>query len=243
MRFLRRHWYNVGVVVAAFAIAIAVLGNLRTVQVILLLNFAVLTLHQFEELGWPGGFPWMYNEVVNARGGPADRYPLNQNNNLFINVWAAYPFCLLPVFFPNALWLGLAMVLFGVAQFFIHGFVNNLKLKTIYNPGFATVVFGFLPLGAWYLFELYSHQTVPWWNWLIAAACVGFFSGVVMVRIGFGLLADKNSPYPFEPKEMERFDRRSHLARLGIVAIAGMPAADIGPDRFGDGEGPVGVLP
>jgi hypothetical protein len=105
----------------------------------LLLNLATLTLHQFEELGWPCGFPWMYNEVVNPKGGPADRYPLNQNNNLFINVWAAYPFCLLPVFFPNALSLDLVMVLFGVGQLVVHAVVNNSKLRSVYNPGLATV--------------------------------------------------------------------------------------------------------
>jgi hypothetical protein len=217
MNAFRRHWYSIGLVWAVIAIAWALLGHLPTVQMILLLNFAVLILHQFEELGWPGGFPWMYNEVVNPKGGPADRYPLNQNNNLFINVWAAYPFCLIPVFFPTALWLGLAMVLFGVGQFVVHAFVNNSKLRSLYNPGLATVVLGFLPLGAWYLFEVYSHQSVPPWNWGIAVVCMAFFSGVVMVRIGFGFLADKNSPYPFAPEEIERFDRSGHLARLGIA--------------------------
>lgn len=217
MRFLRRHWYSVGLVWAVIAIALAFLGNLKAVQVILLLNFAVLTLHQFEELCWPGGFPWIYNEVLNPKGGPADRYPLNQNNDLFINVWAAYPFCLLPVFFPNAYWLGLSMVLFAAGQLVVHGVVINWKLRRLYNPGLGTVVFGFVPLGAWYLFEVYSHQSVPLWNWVIAVVCMVFFSGVVMVRIGFGFLADRNSPYPFAPEEMERFDRWRHLARLGIA--------------------------
>jgi hypothetical protein len=97
---------------------------------------------------------------------------------LCINVWAAYPFCLLPVFFPDALWLGFAMVLFGVGQFVVHGVWMNRKLRSLYNPGFATVVFGFLPLGLWYLFEVYSRQTVPLWNWALAVVYMMFFSGV-----------------------------------------------------------------
>ncbi|HQZ13275.1 MAG TPA: HXXEE domain-containing protein [Devosia sp.] len=217
MNLVRRHWYNFGLVVAAIAIAYALLGNLQTVQVILLLFFAALTLHQFEELGWPGGFPWCYNEVVRPMGGPANRYPLNQNNNLFINVWAAYPYVLLPVSFPGAVWLGFGMVLFGVAQFFIHGVGMNLKLKSFYNPGLATVVFGYLPLNAWYVVEVYSHQTVPLWNWAAAAGYLAFFTGVVMLWLGFTVLADKNSPYPFTPEEMERWNRKRHLARLGIT--------------------------
>jgi hypothetical protein len=77
------------------------LGHLRTVQLILLVNFVALMLHQFEEYGWPGGFPWIMNEVIRHRGGPTDRYPLNQNNAFFINVVLAWPFYLIPVFFPD----------------------------------------------------------------------------------------------------------------------------------------------
>src|SRR5215467_7417393 len=70
MQFIRRHWYNLGIAFAAIAVAWASFGHLTTVQVILLLNFAVLPLHQFEEYGWLGGFPWINNEVFDPRGGP-----------------------------------------------------------------------------------------------------------------------------------------------------------------------------
>jgi hypothetical protein len=50
------------------------------------------------------------NEVIQPSDRP-DRYPLNQNNALIVNVFAAYPFYLAPVFFPEAIWLGLAPVL------------------------------------------------------------------------------------------------------------------------------------
>ncbi len=47
--------YHTPLIAAAlFAIAWAFVGHLPTVQMILLLNFAALTLHQFEEYGWPG---------------------------------------------------------------------------------------------------------------------------------------------------------------------------------------------
>ena len=214
MQYLRRHWYNLGLAVGAAAIAWAFLGTFSTVQVTLLLHFAALTLHQFEEYGWPGGLPWIMNEVGQPRGGPADRFPLNQNNALFINL-AAYPFCLLPVFFPHAVWLGLAMVLFTLGQFIVHGVVGNRKLKSLYNPGLVAVVFAHAPLCVWYLVQIYSKSTVPLWNWALALVYLGCFIGIVMRLIGYGFLAAKDSPYPFAPEEMERFDRRGHLARLG----------------------------
>jgi len=49
MRFIRRHWYNIGLAFAMLAIVWTILGDLNTIQVILLLNFVVLMLHQFEE--------------------------------------------------------------------------------------------------------------------------------------------------------------------------------------------------
>jgi hypothetical protein len=73
MRFLRRHWYTVGLFVAASALCWAILGDLSRVQLILLLNFGVLLIHQFEEYGWPGGGPWIVNEATRASERP-DRY-------------------------------------------------------------------------------------------------------------------------------------------------------------------------
>jgi len=51
MPFLRRHWYTLGLLVAAAALCCALLGNVSKVQMILLLNFVVLILHQFEVAG------------------------------------------------------------------------------------------------------------------------------------------------------------------------------------------------
>jgi hypothetical protein len=154
------------------------------------------------------------NEVMQPGAGPADRFPLNQNNALFINL-AAWPFCLLPVFFPRAVWLGLAMVLFTIGQFIFHGVATNRKLRSLYNPGLAAVVLAHVPLCVWYLVSIYSEGTVPLWNWALAVAYLAGFIGIVMKLIGYGFLASNNSPYPFAPEEMDRFDRRGHLARLG----------------------------
>src|SRR5690349_11857486 len=91
MRFIRRHWYSVGLVFAVIAIAWALLGHVPTVQTILLLNFAILPLHQFEEYGWPGGFPWIMNEAWGQRAAPPTD-SVNQNNAAFINI-LGWPFC------------------------------------------------------------------------------------------------------------------------------------------------------
>lgn len=218
MNFIRRHWYDIGLGLALITLTLQAFLRIKGLQLILLLNLVVLFLHQFEEYHWPGGFPWIFNEVVKRHGdSPADRYLLNQNSAAFINIMA-WPFYLVPTLFPGTIWLGLGQVLFGlVGQVIFHGVVANLKLKTWYNPGLAAVLLGHVPLGIWYLAEVAGHGLVQWRDWLFALLYLGTFIGIVMQLIGFRLLASKTSPYHFTPKEMGRFDRERRLRRIGIT--------------------------
>ena len=103
--------------------------SLSTVQQILLLNFGVLLVHEFEEYEWPGGLPTFMNEVVRKSDRP-DRYPLNQLNSLVINVPAAYAFylvvaaVLVPLFgAAKAPWM--LLVLGPFVAFFGTGFFSG----------------------------------------------------------------------------------------------------------------------
>jgi hypothetical protein len=219
LNYVIRRWYDIGLVLAVLAIIWVMVGDLDRVQLILVLNFVVLALHQFEEMRWPGGSPWILNEVFNRRDGPADRYPLNQANCAFINItgWVLY---LAPAFFPGAVSLGLAQVLFGmVGQLIVHGFVINIRLKTAYNPGLAAVVLGHIPLGIWYLLQVNGQSHVSGWDWLFGVLLVASFVGVIMLRVGYGLMTDKNTRYPFEPWEMARWNRLQRLTRAGITPL------------------------
>ena len=214
MHFVRRHWYTLGLPIAIIAVVWASVSDLTRVQWILLLNFVVLLLHQFEEYAWPGGEPWIINEVMQPKGSRPDRYPLNQNNAFVINVPMAWSFYLIPVFVPEAIWVGLAPVVFGFSQFAAHGIANNRKLKTLYNPGLAAVVLGHIPLGIWYLREVETSAR----DWAFALLYVALVIVVGMLKVGYGLLANENSPYPFAPEEMDRFGRRRRLAHVRGVA-------------------------
>jgi hypothetical protein len=218
VNFIRRHWYDIGLGLALIALTWLVFVRIEELQLILLLNLVVLFLHQYEEYHWPGGFPWIFNEVA-RRGsdGPADRYPLNQNSVAFINIMA-WPFYLIPALFPDMIWLGLGQVLFGlVGQVIFHGIVANFKLQTWYNPGLAAVMLGHVPLGIWYLAEVMGRGVVQRWDWVFAILYIGAFIGIVMQLIGFRLLASASSPYPFAPEELERFDREQRLRRIGVT--------------------------
>ena len=194
-------------------------------QRLLLLNFVALLIHQFEEYGWPGGGPPFVNKsAIREKSERPDRYPLNQNNAMFINVVFAYPFYLIPVFFPNIIWLGLAPVVFGLGQFVGHGVVMNAKLKSLYNPGLFAVMAGHIPIGLYYLYYICSEHLVSGWDWVFTLAYIAVFIVVFMQKLGYGMLASKDSPYPFDDVEMRRFNIDAKLARLSSPSRGGRSA-------------------
>jgi Protein of unknown function with HXXEE motif len=215
MKTLRRHWYNIGLVVAIIVIVFLVINwnDIQIIRKLLLLNFIALLLHQFEEYGLPGGEPAIMNMVLQPSDVP-DRYPLNQHSAMVVNVLAAYLFYLIPVFFPNVIWLGLAPVLFGLGQFLIHGIVTNIKLKTFYNPGLGAVVFLHIPIGIYYIHEIYVLKLVSYLDWIFGVVYLVAFAFITLIKMTYTWLADKNSKYVFPPDEMKRFNVVEKLARI-----------------------------
>jgi hypothetical protein len=209
IRWYLRNWYNVGLGVAILALSYGVVADLDTLQEILLLNFAVLLLHEFEEYGWPGGGATFMNEVM-FRSGRADRYPLNQLNSWAVNQPIAYAFYLLPVFFPSVIWLGLAPILFSLLEIVLHVGGGMVRARALYNPGLATVV-PWLGLGIWYLVEVNNQNLITSTDWLLGVAYLLGFVVVGLGLVGYVWLVDRDSPYPFAPEEMSRFERYRHL--------------------------------
>lgn len=217
LKLLRRHWHDVGLfsAIVAGAYIIFAWNEVVLLQKLLLLNFIVVLLHQFEEYSWPGGFPAVANIVLFSSANP-DRYPLNQNSSMVANVIFAYGFYLVPVFFPNVIWLGLAPVLVGATMQFIgHVIYVNLKLKSFYSPGVATTVFGHAPIAVIYIYYISAHHLANGWDWLLAVVYMIVFIGLNFGVVEQLLLGDKNSSHPFDPDEMKRFDieKKLELAR------------------------------
>lgn len=219
MKFVIRHWFDVGGLVAVPLAIWALWGGWSsTLQVISLLNLAVLLVHQFEEYRLPGGEPWILNEVFMPKeGAPADRLPTNQLSRAWINL-TAWPFYILPVIFPHVIWLGLAPIIFGmILQFIVHVIVTNRRLKSFYNPGCAAVVLGHVPLGIWYLAVVLQNGLAHWWDWVATVVYIGFFMGVVFRYIGFGIIGPMGvNDWPYDVNEYNRWDRERRLLKAGI---------------------------
>jgi len=215
MKFIRRNWYNIGLVVAVgTTLYLAFAWQKMTIlQILLLANFVAVLIHQFEEYGFPGGFPAIMNIVLQHSSTP-NRYPLNPNSAMVTNVLGAYVFYLLPVFFPTIIWLGLAPMLFGILQFVVHGMVANIMLRTLYSPGLGAVVFLHIPIGTYYIYYILSTSIVSVRDWVIGIVYMALFAFIVVNKLTFTWLADENTPFAFSEAEMRRFNVQEKIERL-----------------------------
>ena len=214
MKFLRRHWYNVGLAIAIIAAIFLAWqwSSMCVLQRILLLNFIAICIHTFEEYGFPGGEPAVMNIALRPSQHPTNCYPINQNNAMIIN-FIGYIYYLIPVFFPNIFWLAMGPVLFGFGQIVIHGIQTPKKLGQFYNPGLGAVLLGHLPIGIAYIYFAYQNLSISPMDWVFSVACTLFIVFTVAF-VGHKLLADPNSPYPVSDEEMKRFNVQEKLDKL-----------------------------
>ena len=173
-------------------------------QVLSALNLAALLVHQYEEYEDPGYFPGQFNGGLFHSDRP-ERYPLNSNVAMVINVPLAYTFYALPVLFPKKRWLGLAPVLFGFGQAVAHGLVFNRLAHDRYSPGFlASLLLLHVPIGSQYLKAHRADGPIEPSDWRKARLYTIAFAASSVTAPNV-LLRDKNSRYTFTAKQVGRF--------------------------------------
>jgi hypothetical protein len=211
MRFMERHWFDVG---GVLGIALAIwLGftatEMSALTLLLWLSLLSLLAHQVEEWRWPGWFPGMLN-VVLFRSTDPWRFPLNTRSGLVVNVvvgWAGY--LLAALLAERALWLGLATILVSLGNCILHLAVIPVRGRMPYNPGMVTSLLFFLPLVVWFAIEALPMMSA-------AEIVIGLVAGVIL-NIGgvIGVIRALESPdaSPFEDRQIIpalRYARPSH---------------------------------
>jgi hypothetical protein len=200
MKFLRLHWFDLGMAMAAMTGLFILETHPGGLTLLLWVNLIALFLHQFEEYRYPGNFPGMMNKVMFSSSQP-DRYPLNSNSALIINLLVGWlSFFLAVLFGERAPWLAIAVILVSAGNFIAHTFLFNIKGKSRYNPGMLTADILFLPIVVYFFFIVIQGRLATSLDWIL-----GFILGVVLNYLGIlkliDLLKDKNTHYIF----LERF--------------------------------------
>lgn len=180
-------------------------GKMTKPQVLSVLNFGALLVHQYEEMQDPGWFPGQFNGGIFKSDSPRN-YPMNANTAVCVNTALAYPFYIAPVLAPKKKWLGLAPVLFGMGQAVGHGIVFPRIAGDRYSPGFLAAALLHVPLGIAYIKALQEEGPIARADWVKALVYQATCS-VLGVAVPNLLMRDKNSPYAFRKSQMGRHDR------------------------------------
>ncbi len=123
----------------AYALALLVIGilmwnSLAIIQKIIIIATCIVTLHEWEEQRFPGGFFDVMSGIWQIDLSDIDLHDLYAKPDIFI-----FAITFLALIFPNALFLSCAVLLLGVFEGFIHIMgIKFAKLERPYTPGMST---------------------------------------------------------------------------------------------------------
>lgn len=203
MNYIRNHWFDIGGITAAVMHAVLLFSyqKLSDYQLLMLLNLTALFLHQLEEYRWPGTFPGMLNRVMFNSNLP-DRYPLNSNTSLIINVFVGWTVYLLAIIAGSSrVWMGMAAILVSLGNIVVHTFVFNLKGKTFYNAGLISCWLFFAPCVFFFFIIIHQQDLVSTTDYLIGIP-LGIAINIFGVLKPIKWLADRNTTYIFEKRQL-----------------------------------------
>ncbi len=208
MHFLRQHWFDLAAVLAALLLGWLAIAHaeLSAYQLLMWLSLASLLLHQVEEYRVVGTFPGMLNHVMYQSAQP-DRYPLNTNTALIVNVgvgWTSY--ALAAIVAEHAIWLGMATVLVSAGNTVAHTVVFNLRGKSLFNPGMATSLVLFVPVVGAFFWLIHTQQLVQVHDYLIGVS-LGVALNVVGILKLIDWMKDPHTPYVFPQRCLLPADR------------------------------------
>jgi len=181
-------------------------NRLSHYRLLMWLSLVSLLLHQLEEYRIAGTFPGMINTVM-YRSDMPDRYPLNPNTSLFVNVAVGWLFYFFAAFFAEkAVWLGLATIVVSIGNTVSHTVIFNIKGKTIYNAGLATCWLFFVPCICFFFSVVHTDHLIKAKDYLVGIP-LGIALNVIGIIKLIDWMADRNTPYIFEQRNLLSRDR------------------------------------
>lgn len=210
MNYLRKHWYDLGGILA-FMVLIYILVNISSLTgygLLMWLSLATLFFHQLEEYRIAGTFPGMINTVMFNSNMP-DRYPLNTNTAFIINVFVGWLFYFVAALLgEKAIWLGLATILVSLGNFIAHTFLFNIKGRTFYNAGMITALIFFAPAVYFFFHIVYADNLITTADYLVGIP-LGLALNIIGVFKFIAWLKNKNTSYIFEQRNLLPADRKA----------------------------------
>ena len=157
MKKLINNWHYVSVYLAGISALAAILGTDDITERLLLAAITMMFLHFFEEFGFPGGFPLMGMKVMmDSKEMNSSKLDCNNLSSMFGNWGFLFLLFFMALILPDVRFLTLSAMMFLFAEVFMHLLLFNVKLRSFYNPGFMTAIFGMSPIGIYYFMNVFD---------------------------------------------------------------------------------------
>ncbi len=167
MGFWARHNLHIltaaGIAVAAYLVV--EWGGMEPAQRALGVFIVGITLHEWEEMRFPGGFFGLMTRMFGIEG--ATELQMGKAHGavaIAISFFAYVPF-----FLHEVAWLAMVPAILGVFEAFIHvAGIKIHRLKRPYSPGMATALLILLPSAACII--AFGALGMPAWQWALSFA-------------------------------------------------------------------------
>lgn len=175
-KLLKYSLENMTILCVLSTILMLVFWNALSVPLRMVLVYAVcITLHEWEETRFPGGFMDLMSEKLQIDTVGIEQWKLHIYQVIYI-----MNLTILPFVFENAEWLCLAPFYLGIFEGIMHIVgIKIMNTKKPYTPGMVTALVGLAPsvYGIWYIA---SNNIVDGMEWFYAFLV--FFGGFIMMQ-------------------------------------------------------------
>ena len=185
LNFFKAKWFDIGLVLS-FVIIKGILMHLNKMSYVSLslwMAFAALLLHQTEEYHWPGSFQSWINKIFYKNQRPVN-YKNYDTSAFIVNVGVEWSSFIIAAWLAeDALWLGMAIMVFCFSNFIKHTFYYNSKAHTRYNPGMITAILFLLPISVFFGWAVITEDVGTPVDYIVGIPLGIFFSMVSSVKL------------------------------------------------------------
>ncbi|HRP01019.1 MAG TPA: HXXEE domain-containing protein [Candidatus Kapabacteria bacterium] len=209
MDIFRKHWFDIGGILAVATLVLVYIFSsyLSNYQIIMYLSLTSLFFHQLEEYRIVGTFPGMINRVMFNSDLP-DRFPLNTNTSLIINVYIGWTLYLLAAIVgTNGVWLGIASMMVSLGNIIAHTFLFNIKGRTLFNAGLITSWLLFAPCIFIFTIIVVDSKVASSIDYLLGVL-LGILINIFGVFKPITILANRDTNYIFKNSQLLKCDRK-----------------------------------
>lgn len=183
-RFIKYYALEIYTVLAlSFIVAAAVIGNLSTVQKLVVVDALLFVLHEWEEGHYPGGFIKLISGLVGIKVDDemsrASRIPAG----ILLLTLSIVPFV-----FDTTPLITIAVATFGIIECFVHTLgIRLFHTKQFYTPGMVTAWLEFV-VSVMMITYLAVNDIARWYDYvfgpLLMIVCFGLLQKTMTLMVG-----------------------------------------------------------